>query len=51
MRPYIKDVGSPSGGRGRNWAKIADIYYAKTADMGEGGVKNGGKFADFFHVW
>lgn len=28
------------GGRGQKWIKIADIYCAKTADMGEGGVKN-----------
>ena len=27
-------------GRGLKWANIADVYYAKTADMGEGGVKN-----------
>ena len=48
--PYIKDVGSPKGGRGRNWAKFAGNYFAKTANMGEEGVKNGGKFAHIFYV-
>ena len=33
--PYNQDVGR---GRGKNWAKIADVYYAKTTEMGEGGV-------------
>ena len=30
---------------------MADIYCAKTADMGEGGDKNGENFADVFYVW
>ena len=38
------------GGRGQKWIKIADIYCAKTADMGEGGVKNWGIFVDVFYV-
>lgn len=44
---YIKDVGSQCGVGIKNGIKIADIYYAKTADMGEGGVKNGEKFVFF----
>ena len=38
------------GGRGKKWAKIANIYYAKTANMGEGGVKNEGENADVFYA-
>ena len=48
---YKKDVGSPWGGGGLKWAKIAHLFYAKTADMGEGGVKKWGKIDDVFYGW
>ena len=35
---------------GQKGAKIDDIYYAKSDDMGLGGVKDGKNFADVFYV-
>ena len=37
-------------GGSQKWTQIAKIYYAKTADMGMGGVKKGRIFADVFYL-
>ena len=36
------------GGRGWKWAKIANVYYAKTANIGDAGVKYGGNLTKSF---
>ena len=38
--PSISNVGNWEGGGVKNWSKLPTVSTKKTADMGEGGVKN-----------